>query len=116
LLLAEDEGKTKMYRANDQHPFYLEIKGMVTKFLGLDELLEKIVKRMGNVEKAIVVGDYAMGIDSGCVHLILIGRNIDKEYLNFLVDKTFEKLKRKVKVEIMGQDPGNINGILIFGA
>ncbi|WP_332913946.1 winged helix-turn-helix domain-containing protein [Algoriphagus boritolerans] len=51
LLLAEDEGKTKVYRANKQHPFFEEIKGMVSKFLGLDDLMEKIVNRMGKVEK-----------------------------------------------------------------
>ena len=115
LLLAEDEGKTKVYRANHSHPFFSEIKGMVSKFLGLDELMEKIVKRMGNVEKAIIVGDYALGIDSGIIQLILIGKDLDKEYLDFIVEKTYEKIKRKVEVVLLEQDPGNIQGIMVFG-
>jgi DNA-binding transcriptional ArsR family regulator len=115
LLLAEDEGKTKIYTANQSHPFFNEIKGMVSKFLGLDDLLEKVVKRMGNVEKAIITGDYAMGVDSGVVELTLIGKNLDEVYLNFLIDKTYEKINRKVKVVILETDPGNLSGILVFG-
>lgn len=115
LLLQEDEGKTKIYRANDQHPFFSEIRAMVSKFLGLDELMERIVKRMGEVEKAYIVGDYAKGIDSGTVEMILIGKNLDTKYLEFIREKTFEKVKRKVNVSIFEEEPENISGILVFG-
>jgi DNA-binding transcriptional ArsR family regulator len=115
LLLSEEEGKTKMYRANHFHPFFDEITGMVSKFLGLDILLERIVKRMGNVKKAVIVGDYAKGIDSGTIQLILIGENLDQKYLDFLIHKTYEKLSRKVIVQILPTDPGNLNGILVYG-
>ncbi|MCR9084455.1 MAG: winged helix-turn-helix domain-containing protein [Cyclobacteriaceae bacterium] len=115
LLVAEDEGKTKMYKANEGHPFFQEIKNMVSKFLGLDDLMERIVKRMGEVEKAYIIGDYAQGIDSGTVQMILIGKNLDRDYLDFIREKTYEKVSRKVKVEILESDPGDIQGILIFG-
>jgi hypothetical protein len=115
LLLSVDEGKTKVYRANERHPFFTEIQAMVSKFLGLDELVEKIVLRMGAVERAYIIGDYAKGIDSGTVDMILIGKNLDQDYLNFILEKTYEKVKRKVKVEILEEDPGDISGILVFG-
>jgi DNA-binding transcriptional ArsR family regulator len=115
LLVSSDEGKTKVYRANVRHPFFTEIQGMVSKFLGLDELMEKIVKRMGAVERAYIIGDYAKGRDSGTVEVILIGKNLDETYLDFILDKTYEKVNRKVKVEILEEDPGNISGILVFG-
>jgi DNA-binding transcriptional ArsR family regulator len=115
LLVSQDEGKTKVYRANEGHPFFNEIQAMVSKFLGLDELVEKIVKRMGAVERAYIVGDYAKGRDSGTVEMILIGKNLDVNYLDFILVKTYEKVNRKVKVEILEEDPGNISGILVFG-
>ncbi len=115
LLLSEDEGKTKVYRANHSHPFFAEITGMVSKFLGLEDLMEKIVKRMGNVEKAIIVGDYARGVDSGIVELVLIGQDLDRAYLDFIAGKAYEKLKRKVQVTLLEEDPGNIQGIMVFG-
>ena len=115
LLVSQDEGKTKVYRANEGHPFFNEIQAMVSKFLGLDELVEKIVKRMGAVERAYIVGDYAKGRDSGTVEMILIGKNLDETYLDFILDKTYEKVNRKVKVEVLEEDPGDILGILVFG-
>ncbi|NVJ86796.1 MAG: winged helix-turn-helix transcriptional regulator [Algoriphagus sp.] len=115
LLVAEEEGKTKMYKANESHPFFQEIKNMVSKFLGLDDLMERIVKRMGEVERAYIVGDYAQGIDSGTVQMILIGKNLDRDYLDFIRQKTYEKVNRQVDVAIHEADPGDIMGILIYG-
>lgn len=115
LLVTEDEGKTKIYRANQQHPFFTEIKNMVSKFLGLEDLIERIVRRMGEVEKAYIVGDYAMGIDSGKVEMILIGKNLDINYLEFIKGKTYEKVNRKVDIAIFEYDPENITGILVYG-
>ena len=116
LLVAEDEGKTKMYKANTSHPFFNEIKGMVSKFLGLDDLMERIVNRMGEVEMAYIVGDYAKGIDSGTIQMILIGKELDRDYLDFIKEKTYEKVQRKVEVSILETDPGDIQGILVFGS
>lgn len=115
LLISGEDGKTKTYKANEEHPFFEEIKNMVSKFLGLDDLMERIVKRMGAVDRAYIIGDYARGIDSGTVDMILIGKNLDQTYLNFILDKTYEKVNRKVNVVIMETDPGNISGILVFG-
>ncbi|WP_192349215.1 winged helix-turn-helix domain-containing protein [Algoriphagus sp. Y33] len=115
LLVSEEEGKTKLYKANEAHPFFTEIKNMVSKFLGLDDLIERIVKRMGDVERAYIVGDYAKGIDSGTIQMILIGKELDKKYLDFIREKTYEKVQRKVEVSIMEYDPGDIQGILVYG-
>lgn len=115
LLVSEDEGKTKMYKANTSHPFFEEIKGMVSKFLGLDDLMERIVNRMGEVEMAYIIGDYAKGIDSGTIQMILIGKDLDRDYLDFIKEKTYEKVQRKVEVSIMESDPGDIQGILVYG-
>jgi DNA-binding transcriptional ArsR family regulator len=115
LLVSEEEGKTKLYKANEGHPFFHEIKNMVSKFLGLDDLMERIVTRMGDVEKAYIVGDYAKGIDSGTVHMILIGKDLDRDYLDFIREKTYEKVQRKVEVSILDSDPGDIHGILVYG-
>lgn len=116
LLSTENKGKTKVYKANQSHPFFNEIKNMVSKFLGLDVLMERIIERMGDVEKAYIIGDYAQGIDSGTVQMILIGRNLDVKYMDFIREKTYEKVNRRVEVEILATDPGDLPGILVFGS
>ena len=115
LLTAGENGNTKVYRANTAHPFFNEIRNMVAKFLGLDELLEKVVKRMKKKKKAYIVGDYARGIDSGTIEMILVGQELDLEYLNFLTNKTYEKLQRKVLVQVLEKDPEEVSGFLVYG-
>jgi hypothetical protein len=51
---------------------------MISDFLVLDELIEKIVKQMRVVERAHIVGDYAKGRDSGTVEVILTGKILIK--------------------------------------
>jgi DNA-binding transcriptional ArsR family regulator len=115
LLTSGDEGKTKMYRANNAHPFFEEIKNMVSKFLGLDLLLEQVVRRLGNVERAYIIGDYAKGIDSGTIEMVLIGKEIDQDYLEFLVNKTYEKVQRRIKVTVLEEELDEVGGLLVFG-
>jgi DNA-binding transcriptional ArsR family regulator len=115
LLLTEDEGRTKVYRANDKHPFYEEIRKLVSKFLGLDEIMEGIVMRMGEVESAYIIGDYAMGIDSGTIEMILVGKNLDTRYLQAIMDKVYSKISRKVSLQFLEKDSEKVGGILVYG-
>ncbi|QDH79998.1 ArsR family transcriptional regulator [Echinicola soli] len=114
ILVSEHEGNTKSYSANKKHPLFQEMKNLVAKYLGLDRLVEVVIDKLGNVEKAIVVGDYAKGIDSGVIELVLVGREINKEYLEFLIEKAEAKINRKVKVVIYEKEPEGINGMLLL--
>jgi hypothetical protein len=49
------------YRANTKHPLFEVLQKVVYKHLGLEDVVENVLKRMGNVEKIILVGDYAQG-------------------------------------------------------
>lgn len=116
LLETVDEGRLKVYKANEGHPFFSEIRNMVSKFFGLEELMEKIVRRMGAVDKAYIIGEYAMGNDTGEIEILLIGKNLDLQYLEFLKNKTYEKLQRKVIVHIQEDELEEVKGIMIFGS
>ncbi|GGF29868.1 helix-turn-helix domain-containing protein [Echinicola rosea] len=114
ILVSEHEGNTKSYSANKKHPLFGEMKSLVAKYLGLDRLVEVVINKLGNVEKAIVVGDYAKGIDSGTIELVLVGREINKEYLDFLIEKAEAKINRRVKVVIYDEEPKGIEGMLLL--
>ena len=70
---------------------------MVRKALGMDRILESIVERLGNLEQAFVVDDYASGRDSGLIDLVLVG-DIDQANLADLVAKTERHIERKIRV------------------
>jgi len=113
LLQWQTRGKTKSYQANVAHPLYKEISSIVSKYLGFDHLLEQVVSNLGNVQKAIIQGDYAAGKDSGTIELTLIGENINMEYLQFLIAKTEEKINRKLRVLVLEKEPQPITGGLV---
>lgn len=114
LLVSKPDGKTKTYQANQQHPLFAEMKSIVAKYLGFDRLVEVVIKNLGNVQKAVVLGDYARGVDSGTIELLLIGKEINLEYLDFLIEKAEEKIQRKVKVQVYQEEPTGMEGLTVF--
>lgn len=114
ILVSEKEGNTKSYSANRQHPLFKEMKNMVAKYLGFDRLVEVVIRNLGNVSKAVVVGDYAQGIDSGQIDLILVAKDINQEYLDFLIEKAEDKIKRKVHVQVFDEEPDFLDGMVVF--
>ena len=51
------------YKANINHPLYETLRIVVLKHLGLEDIVEVVLEKMGNVEYIAIVGDYAKGID-----------------------------------------------------
>jgi len=92
----EKNGRQIYYRANLKHPLYSELNSMVRKALGMDRIIESIIDRLGNLEKAYLVGDYAEGKDSGIIDLVLVG-DIDQSNLSDLVGKTEKHIGRKIR-------------------
>ncbi|HHP7234654.1 MAG TPA: winged helix-turn-helix domain-containing protein [Desulfobacterales bacterium] len=73
LLKTERNGRQVFYMANTEHPLYPELKSMVAKVMGIDRVIESIVRRLGNLQKAYLTGDYAEGKDTGIIDLVLVG-------------------------------------------
>lgn len=96
LLESADEGRTKVYRANTAHPLFPEVQRIVAKTVGLDRLVEQVVSRLGNVELAFITGDYARGVDSGLIDLVLVGE-IDLAYTQSLMPKLEGLIDRKIR-------------------
>lgn len=103
ILESTDEGRTKVYRANEKHPLFPEICRIVAKTVGLDRLVEQVVGRLGNVSLAFVTGDYARGIDSGLIDLVLVG-DVDEAYLADLVKKAEVLIGRKIRTLVLSRD------------
>ena len=97
LLESYAEGNTIMYQAKTSYPLFPEIKSIVTKITGIDKVVEDVIQRLGSLEKAYLFGDYAKGIDSGIIEVILVGEKVDENYLDELVVKTQEVTLRKIK-------------------
>ncbi|MGC4021913.1 MAG: hypothetical protein QM734_08195 [Cyclobacteriaceae bacterium] len=80
------------------HPLFNEIKGLVHNYLGIDKIIENIVSKLGDLQSAYIIGDYAKGKDTGTIELLLVG-DINKDYLKNLVIKAQALIHREIKTK-----------------
>jgi len=109
-LTSQEDGRTILYRANTSHPLYNEVKNLVHKYLGIDKIVDQILSRLGDLEAAYIVGDYARGRDTGTIGLVLVG-NINQAYLNRLAEKAKGLLHRTIKAEVISSVEFSTNKI-----
>ena len=101
-LTSRKDGRQVFYRANTEHPLFPELHSMVRKAIGMNHIEEIILKKLGNVERAFVVDDYAEGRDTGIIDLVIVGK-INRENLNELVKKTEGFIKRKIRFLVLSK-------------
>jgi len=84
------------YKANSKHPLFLTLQKIIHQHVGLEAIVSSILERLGSIKTIIVVGDYANGIDSGVIEVVLVGDYLDKDYINRLAYKIKSKIDREV--------------------
>ena len=84
------------YKANTKHPLFKTLQKIVFQHLGLDSIVEMILERMGKVKQIILLGDYANGIDSGLIEVLVIGEELNESYIDQLSAKIESEIKRKI--------------------
>ena len=100
LLKCVPSGRTVEYRANKEHSLFMDIQSVVTKFVGIDTLAEELANKLGDIQSAYVIGDYAKGNDSGLIDLVLVGK-VNDEKLKELVEKTEDLILRKIRTIVL---------------
>src|SRR5690606_15037452 len=88
------------YSANTEHPLFWNLQGIVRRYLGFDTLVDQVLARMGEVERVVVTGDYANGVDSGTISVNIIGSQINQSYVRQLTRKVEGLIERRVNIEI----------------
>ena len=96
LLKSEKNGRQIYYMANTEHTLFPELKSIVGKVMGIDQVIDGIVSRLGDLERAYLIDDYAEGKDTGIIDILLVG-NVDQYHLNDLSRKTERYIKRKIR-------------------
>ena len=103
-----------IYRANSKHPLFGVLQKIIRQHIGIDAMVEMILNRIGNIEKVIVIGDYANGKDTGVIEVILVGSDLNSQYTDQLAIKIESEIKRKIKFYI--NEAHNGEGLVIYEA
>ncbi|MGE0019423.1 MAG: winged helix-turn-helix domain-containing protein [Draconibacterium sp.] len=101
LLNTEVTGNRKYFKANTAHPLFHDINNILKKFVGIDQLIEKVTSRIGNLDAAYLTGEFAIGNDSPIIDLVLIGNELDTTYISQLVEKAGEFVDRKIRYLVL---------------
>jgi hypothetical protein len=88
--------------ANQDHPLFEDLKSMVGKVMGIDKVVDGIINRLGDLESAFLIDDYAEGKDTGIIDLLLVG-DVDEYHLNDLSRKTERYIKRKIRSIVLSR-------------
>ena len=106
-LVSNGKGNIIEYSANIEHPLYPELKSLVHKYMGIDKIIDnivnKMVSRLGMLESAFITGDYAEGKDSGIIDLVLVGE-INSENLHGYVQKAEGLVNRRIRTIVLSCD------------
>ncbi len=103
MLSSSMNGNKKIFQANTKHPLFKEIHSILLKYVGLDQIIEFVIKRLGEVDRVFLVGEFSKGLDSQVIDLIFVG-NIDKSYLISLIDKAEGLINRKIRYLVYSQE------------
>tara|TARA_B100000989_G_scaffold215791_1_gene164239 strand:+ start:1081 stop:1545 length:465 start_codon:yes stop_codon:yes gene_type:complete len=95
-LLKSKENNRVVYNANTSHPMFDVLQKIVRQHLGIEEIVETVIERIGDVDQIALTGEYANGIDSGNIEIIINGSKVNNEYLKNIKSKIEKKIGRKV--------------------
>lgn len=97
-LIREDNEHKIYYRANIKHSLFASLQGLIHNFLGIEVFVDKVLERAGDVEEVALMGDYAQGVDSGHIEVLIQGQHLNLEYLDQAAIKAGTILGKKVTV------------------
>ena len=97
LLLTSTKGNKKLYQANINHPLFPEIHKLLLKHVGIDKVIEKVIKNIGDLKEVYLVGELAKGKNSKVIDLWFVGNKLDKTYILELVEKAEKLIHCKIR-------------------
>lgn len=101
LLTSKIAGNKKLYQANTNHPLFPEIHKLLLKHIGIDRIIENVIKNLGQLDAVYLVGELAKGKNSRVIDLWFIGQDLDRSYLMNLVEKAEKLIKRKIRYLVL---------------
>ena len=113
--LQKEKSNNKIqYKANTKHPMFSVLQKVILKHLGLEDAVEIVLERMGDVEQIILIGDYAKGIDSGKIEIIITGKDLNTSYVQNLEEKLEKLINRKVAFFLSASHLLNEGELILF--
>ena len=99
-LKKEQKNNKVIYSANIEHPMFNIIRKVVLSHLGIQDIVNNILDNIGEIKTIQILGDYARGIDSGYIDVLIVGKKINLKYIDSIQPKIESKINRKINIMI----------------
>lgn len=96
-------GNKKVFKANKKYPLFQEVRSILLKYTGLQDVIDEVVEKLGDLSKVYLSGDLALGKDSDVVSLIFVG-NPDLHYLVQLIQKAESLVPKKIQYLVYSKE------------
>tara|TARA_B100001093_G_C26660719_1_gene941643 strand:- start:212 stop:721 length:510 start_codon:yes stop_codon:yes gene_type:complete len=103
-----------IYKANDKHPLFNVLQSLVKKHLGIEKMIDTVIDRMGEINQIYLLGDYANGIDSQQIDILITGLKLNLNYIIELENKLEKILNKKVVIITSLSSDIRIDKLLVF--
>jgi hypothetical protein len=103
-LKSATDGNKKVFSVNIKHPLFPDIKSILMKMTGLEYVVDYVLQRIGDLEKVYLVGNLSMGKDTDIIDLVLVGDNLNKNFLLEQIEKAEKKVHKKIRFVHFGKD------------
>jgi len=104
MLKSEMDGRRKLYRVNKKHPLTSDLTTMLRKVTGIDAIIERVVERVKeNLDQVWICGKLAQGLESDVIEVVLVGSDVDEEYIAELIGKVAIVTEKRIKYEVLAE-------------
>jgi len=105
LFITERVGNLLYYSLNIKHPLFKEIKNIVSRTIGIENILKKALYSIKNIDSAFIYGSFAAKHEkpTSDIDLMILG-NPDIYSLNEKIAGLEKKLKREINLTIYSED------------
>ena len=101
MLHSNFEGRRKLYRVNTLHPIASDLTSIARKITVIDAIVNRVVENLPGLKQFWIRGDLAQGIPVGGINCILIGEQLDVEYIAGLSGKMNKIVGKKVNIQAL---------------
>mgnify|MGYP001440478947 FL=1 len=105
-----------VYRANENHPLFYDLQNIVKKYLGIEDLVQTVLERIGSVDEIYLLGDLAKGVPSDQIDIMIVGKILNLEYISDLEKKLEKLLNKKVIIITSSTARLKLNKLLVFSS
>lgn len=108
----KQEQKKVMYRANTDHALFDPVQRLVHSFLGVDKVVDQVMERAGDVQQVMLVGSYAKGQEADTLEIVILGEELDKDYLQNVAEKTQKLIDKEIIIHY--EKPSSGSYIVVY--